>query len=439
VCVWERAFEACRRQNLDIRADAQPHCSQLVAADFAEVGAQHEAGSLAMVSNATSSPLYKYWDNGDGDAMVCSPHGPPEYRAMCYFNRYAVGGVFAMCSLWCLHGAMRLEKLGQLVTPSTARKNSVKTQKQAARRLRFRKQSYVFGFELLGIAAMHLVNGFDTIASTSTIAGLLGDMVASFSIALMLYRALLQMREAEAFHALILLPMDLANAKSKRMGLSGVLDIAQSTAVFPITFGFWVLLACGVLTRPVFLSALYALMAGSGVRTMIENILNRARTIHCVNDLQQHAGGDLSAKRRRRDILMNKVRTLIFDMVTLFLLHVAMPLSILLCGSFYSSTQTLLHLGAFGTVMAMFALIACLKRHQYVNKLLSHRTQARRSLKVTSKGLRTNNTGLPGDEMTTDRNEFTVADVSGLSVVDQSEVGGGGPKQKVDTGLFCDV
>jgi hypothetical protein len=389
-----------------------------------------------MTSNVTSTPFYTYWDFADGDAMVCSPHGPPGYRAMCYFNRYCLGGVLVMCGLSCLQDAMRLEKLGQTVAPSTASENSVKTRKQTTRRLRFQKHSYVFGVELLGLAGLHLVNGFATISSTSTIAGMLGDLFVSFTIGLIMYQGLLLMREAEAFRDLIQLPSDATNAKRQRIGLSGALDILQSTGVFPITFGLWVLLACGALTRPVFLSALNVLFTGSGVRSMLENVLNRVRTMLRVNYLQQNAGGDLNTKQRRRGILMTKFRALLFDMVALFLLHVAMPLSILLCGSFYLSTQTLLHVGACDTVTAVFSMIACLKRHQHVNKLLSrHGTQARPSLKVTRQGWRTN-TEKQGARIAT---EFTVADVSGLSVVGDSEVGGIGTRQQAKVGLFSNV
>jgi hypothetical protein len=391
-----------------------------------------------MGSNSTSTPLYKYWDFADGDAMVCSPHGPPEYRAMCYFNRYGVGGVLCMCGLSCLQGAMRLDKLGQLVAPTAANENTVKARKQTARRLQFQKHSYVFGTELIAIGAGHLVNGVATISSTSTFVGLLGDLIGSFSMALILYQALLLMREAESFRSLVQLPTDSTNAKRKRMGLSGVLDFVQSTGVLPITFGLWVLLVAGALTRPEFLTAMYALLTGFGVRTMLETILNRMRTILRVNDLQQNAGGGVVAKHRRRGILMNKVRALLFDMVALFVVNVVMPLSVLLLGTLYSSTQTLLHTGACDTIMASFSVIACLKRHQYVNKLLSrHRTIHSQVTKDTSQGLKTNS-GQLGAGIATGTSEFTVADVSGLSVVGQSEVGGVG-RQQAEVGLFSNV
>jgi hypothetical protein len=71
----------------------------------------------------------------------------------------------------------------------------------------------VYGVELLAIAAAHLVNGSGTVASTFTIAGLLGDLLASSGIALVLYQTLLLMREAETFRGLIQLPTDSTNEK----------------------------------------------------------------------------------------------------------------------------------------------------------------------------------------------------------------------------------
>jgi hypothetical protein len=122
-------------------------------------------------------------------------------------------------------------------------------------------------------------------------------------------------------------------------------------------------------------------------------------------------------------------------MVALFVDNVVMPLSVLLCGSFYSSTQTLLHMGASDTLFAKFSLTfsltVCLKRHQYINKLFS---QVKPSLQVMSQGLKTNS-GQVGAGITIDKSEFTVADVSGLSVVGQSEVGGV-VRHQADVGLF---
>ena len=117
--------------------------------------------------------------------------------------------------------------------------------------------------------------------------GLFSDFLLSVAMACMMYHSLLQLRGAEEFRNLVQLSTD---SGDKRTLVTYVLDTAQGAGAFPITFGCWVLLATGVIKRLEYHSALFLLSGGIGIRSMIENIRDRARTLVRVNELQQRAG-----------------------------------------------------------------------------------------------------------------------------------------------------
>jgi hypothetical protein len=400
--------------------------------DTLRFGSKQRIDSLAvqraptMEGNTTFSfPNYTYWDYADGDAMVCSSRGPPRYRAMCNYNQYFIGIELIICGLWFLWNARRLDRVrATTVAPVSVREIALKQRKKAAQRSQFRRHNLVFGTEMIALGATHLINGSDTIYPTSTVPGLLGDLAACISVTLILYHLLLLMRSAQAFRRLVQIPTDSPGERRTRIGLNRVLDIAQSTGGFAMTFVLWALLASGVLTRPVFLSGLYVLMTATGVRTMFENIIDRMRTILRVNELQQKAGGDLAAKRRRRRILKSKIRVLVFDTTGLTPVIVLLPMSVLIFGTFESSTQILFHIGACDTITSTFVVMACVQRHKYVSKHLSrHAIDAM----ATTKAMSLQGTG-----------SRSVADESGMSVVDASEIEGA-PKNQGGGGLFSDV
>ena len=68
-----------------------------------------------MDTNATTFATYQYWDLMDGDAMVCSSLGPPDYQLVCNLNEYGLGIVFITEALSLLYNARRMERLESTV------------------------------------------------------------------------------------------------------------------------------------------------------------------------------------------------------------------------------------------------------------------------------------------------------------------------------------
>ena len=176
---------------------------------------------------------------------------------------------------------------------------------------------------------MHLIGGYGTVYASSTITGMLSDFFLSAILACVLYHSLLELRGAEAFRRLVELPTHSDGVRHKPINVAYFIDIAQGVGVFPITFGLWMLLANGIVNRSEFYSAVYNLMGSAGIRSMVENILHRVRTLTILDELQQKAGGDLEAKLRRRNIVREKARKLIFDMARILIIDVFALFSLL--------------------------------------------------------------------------------------------------------------
>jgi hypothetical protein len=358
----------------------------------------------AMSQNAT----YKYWDNMDGDAMVCSPLGPPEYRTMCIFNQYVLGVGFFLEGLSLLYNARRLGQLASGISSSRLPKHSRSEQalRKKSHMLYFNRLTYTFALDFLCLGVMHGVGGGGTIHSSATVDGLLGDLFYAIGLVSVMHHSLVQMRGAEAFRNLVQLPTAAINSKGTMITLRKLLDFVQGVGALPIAIGLWGLLVGGILTRSEFTSGLLTGWCGSGLRHMFENILSRARTLVQVDTLQQKAGGDVNAKRRRRGILLKKARALAVDSMTIFMCLFFLPFSLLVGGSVSSSTQWLIQNGASMTIMVVMIIPVCLNTHKHVSKNI---TQSRRRSIATTQ---------PWSNQV-----HTVADESGMSVVGESEVG----------------
>ena len=386
-----------------------------------------------MNTNATVLATYQFLDFMDGDAMVCSPSGPSEYRNMCNFYQYGLGVAYTIGGISFLYNAKRLGRLLSRTAPESknplSEKETASKKKQTrniAQLLFFKRFTYVMGFNIGGLGVALLIGSTGTVYATSTIAGLGSDFAFSISIAWNLYQSLLQLRGADAFRSLVELPTNSDGIRQKRKWVTFVLDGAQGGGAFPITFGFWLLLASRVIKRSELYSALFILMAAAGIRSMIENILNRVRTLARIDELQQNAGGGIEARRRRRETLTKKARVLIFHMMVILAFNALFPVSLLIFGSVNSSTQMLFHCGAGNTIFSIFVLAGCISTHKHVN-----RSCAREAVNDT--------TAERGDP--SNKPEYTVADESGMSVVGVSELANS--KGNVDLssggGLFSDI
>jgi hypothetical protein len=382
--------------------------------------------------NDTRTLVYTYWDMMDGDAMVCSLLGLPELRPLCSYNQYGLGVICLMFSLWFFYNARRLHGLGRRAIHPT---KSVSRERQGIVGTGLLKSLLnTLACEFILMAVSKLVNGSGTIYSTSTAYGLIGDLMYSSSVACTMYHLLIQMRGARNFRNLVQLPTEMN--KNTLVTVRLVLDTLQGALALPITFGLWLLLASGVITRPELTIGLYLLGTGVGTRSMFENVLDRVRTIIRVDELQQMAGGDFEAKRRRRKILSDKVRDVMLHMVVIFLVNVFVPLSVFIFGTYKSSTQILLHTAVCDTFVLLLALKACNETHKIVTSVCLKQA----NLAEESKGATRLVTGSSRLRNTKDE-AFTVADQSGLSVVGESELAFGG-RQKDNHeggGLFTET
>jgi hypothetical protein len=386
---------------------------------------------------------YTYWDSLDGEALVCSPYGPPEYKGMCNFYLYVLGIALFVEGIVFLYNAQRLDRIINQKTPPvppTSQQLSSSKQKiksktnllghSKAKLSHFTRLTYVFGFTLTSLGVGHVGGGMGTVYPSSSLKGQAADLFHAVGTACVLYHLLLQLRGAEAFRKVVLIQQ--VSFKNRGISISYLLDRAQSIGALPIGVILWVLLQAGVWTRSTFYSAGLFLVASAGIRSVFENIVDRARTLVKIDALQQHAGGDIDAKRRRHGILLRKARSLVFDMLIILQANVLMPLSMFIFKSVDSSTQMLIHHGALDTVMSILVFVGAIKTHKYVGWICAK--HASEVATVTKPHAPSSESGL-GVASDNDH-EYTVADESGLSVVDKSLCEADGDAHG---GLFSDL
>jgi hypothetical protein len=390
------------------------------------------APPIPIYINATTD--YRYWDNVEGDALVCSTRGPPEFQALCILNQFFFGFAFAIQGSINLYNAQRLRRLQTSVTvadpfSSMKRTSAVMPQQpgQKANLVYFTVLSGSFGIKQLAYGTCHMIGIGGTLNPPSTLEGLSGDAMLALTISFVLYVALLQLRGAEAFKIIVELR---SQSQLHRTLFTRALNFAQGVGAIPITAGVWVLLASGLIRRYTYYSVVCGLICYAGARSMVENILERGRTLIRVNHLQQRAGGGIDALHRRRSILKHKLRRLIVLTLGISSCAVFVPATLVLLGSVYSSTQLLIHYSVFNTVLLIVWTHACMATHKHVSKKCNKRGKLS-SVTMSRKGL-------PDAEVARVKSgEYTVADVSGMSMVGDSSFEVNRPSR--GEGLFGDL
>jgi hypothetical protein len=403
-------------------------------------------------SNASdsSSHVYEYWDHMDGNAMVCSEFGPANYRQLCVYNRLVVGAAMLFEAVWLLYNVARLHANNSgdkrpHVSPGLAAVRSTRSTHNSGRikildtnkpRKRtqegpmarqkfwyFRRIALLYGLQFMGLAGTQLINGNGTVYGTSTIIGLVGDSCAILSITAALNLNLLQLRGAAKFRELVTLSIyagrDPSSSKSCRHHSITILDNFQCWGATLLLLVILVLLANGAATRSTLYLISCLLVASSGLRSLYQNIVDRARTLVRINELQQFAAGDIEAKRRRQGTLKRKARALVYQLVGILVANTILPLSVPLARTNFSSTRVLLHMSAMNTAMVLLIFPQCVVTHKQV-----HRVFLRRSPEVNKRN-------------TVIQRQGTVADLSGMSVVENSIVGRTPEASRV--GLFSEL
>jgi hypothetical protein len=367
--------------------------------------------------NATAT--YQYWDYLEGDALVCSPLGPPEYNLLCNTNQFIFGISFLVHGALSLYNARRLQRLQETVVDATVGGSSnngmspgTRPPKRHANLEYFAKLSRTFFLQQCSYGASQLVAVCGTLHPPSTTEGLVGDALLSVTIATVMYIALLHLRRAEAFIRIVDLPSSQTSERKRggRILFTRILNDAQGPGALPITFGVWGLLASGLIGRPAFCSVMYSIICFTGGRSMIENIFERGRTLIRVNDLQQRAGGSVDALHRRRNILKNKLRRWIVFAIGIGSTTVFVPASVVIFGSVYSSTQLLIHNSVFNTILFIAWTHVCNSTHRHVDAKYARL----RKLGPTTGGQNVENTSQL-------QSEYTVANESGLSMVAKTD------------------
>jgi hypothetical protein len=378
---------------------------------------------------ASINTTYEYSDSLDGDALVCSAHGPPEYRSWCIYTQFVLGVWFSIVGMLFLYNARRLGRLvGIAAGPHQERASLTrKRARDSSFTQYFRRLTYVFGIEFSSWGCAHLLGGHGTLNAATSASGLVSEFAFAVAAGCTVYQGLLQLRGAAAFKGLVRMPGDDA---PHRTHVAHTLDFAQSVVVFPILLGLCGLLGFGIISRPEYYVACYLLPCAAGVRSLIENILNRMRTLVLVDKLQQSAVGDSLAKQRRRKVLQQKVRRVIVDMTMIFLINVFIPLFVIVSGAVKSSAEWLIQSSIINTLAIFPMSIMAIRTHRHVTSKL-------RRVNVATSGGNRSSKAMTGST----QDNFTVANESGLSVVGESEVGtrGSAANSQREPGLFGEV
>jgi hypothetical protein len=392
-----------------------------------------------MATNANFT--YQYWDYLEGDALVCSPRGPAIYQPLCILNQYICGIAFLFHGSISLYNTRRLQRLQSTVVDSSVmsvkRRHSsggCQQPEQQASIAYFIRLSGTFAVEQLAYGAGQILSVNGTLYSHSTARGLLGDGLLAVTVAAVMYVALLQLHGAAAFKVIVEIPSHHGERRGdwRKRSFFRLLDGIQSVGAPPITFGSWMLLATGVIGPSIYCSLMYGLTCYAGTRSTIENLFERGRTLIRVNHLQQNAGGGIDALHRRRNILKKKLRGLIAFALGIVLTTVFAPSSMIIFGSVYSSTQLLIHTTVFNVVVIFVWSHVCLTTHKHVNKKCAK--QAKYTAASQANGAST------GGASSGSQLEYTVANESGLSVVESEFVKPKGRGHAGDRGgLFSDV
>jgi hypothetical protein len=394
---------------------------------------------------ANVSDEYRYWDFMDGDAMVCSSHGPPEYRAMCIFNQYVLGAILTADGFWFLNSARRLGRLlpaiGQLqsaVVGQPPRGGRRMTRQQVVARTtnlsHLKHLTFVLGIEYVCVGVALLIGGSGTVYPTTSLAGLASDLAFGLAVAVSWIATLVQLRGAKQLRNVIR-TMTIDNARlCTNTRLAYILDVAFGASSFVFAGSLWLLLASAWLNRSAYYAAMALGILFNGLFSVGQNVLSRIRTLRRVDVLQQAAGGELEVRLRRRNILQGKLRTLLLHTTIIMLTLLFAPLSLIVFGSVNSSTQMLIHNGVNHVLFAISMTLVSSLTHKQVSK-----SWRRHSVAMPTSVTDRSSGGIRMGDNNADNN--TVANESGLSVVEPSECATGARQTTHGThrGLFSEI
>jgi hypothetical protein len=167
---------------------------------------------------------------------------------------------------------------------------------------------------------------------------------------------------------------------------------------------------------------------GFGVRGFIAVVTNRASTIKRISVMQNQAPGTVADKRRRMGTLKRKTIGIVADLAIIFLSNVSVSGSFLVARSFFSSRRAIVNYAVGESLAVLMVLGASMQMHGKVRKVQRQRTQI---MRMQTQRL----SKMAGGQGTIESQQ------SGLSVVEQSCVGGGdaGMGTTPGGGLFSEV
>lgn len=325
---------------------------------------------------------FEYWDQLDHPDMACNPSNiAPGFEFVCAFTTKFAATVYLLNAIGFFRVAMlQIQLIQQFPDSGGAKKVSAKSSladgaktSGTAVRITVRRMisvataargpgvrvAILLGSSVGSSGLAFLISGTGTMFPTSSARGLIGDGFAAFQFWTASYLALIQLRGAHWFNALVNLPTDDETAKKycrQLPSLSQVLDAIQGPFSIAISLPLWLLLASGVLPRAWFYEITTAFNLVFGLRALIAIITKRISALRKVADIQQEVRGTERDKRRRYAILKSKVAGLVIDLTAVFVMSIAVPLSYLVLNSYYSSRRLVVHY-AFAQGLAMTSLL----------------------------------------------------------------------------------
>jgi hypothetical protein len=175
----------------------------------------------------------------------------------------------------------------------------------------------------------------------------------------MWYAALVQVRVATWFKALVVLPSSALDSEggisftTRCIRLTRIMDHLQGSLGPLVGLFLWVLLYAGILTRGWLYVIGHALTALCGFRALLAIVRQRVMALRKVAALQNVVRGTADDKKRRKGILRNKAFTLLVDLMGVFAISLLFPTSLLVLGSPFSSRQMVANCAVLAPVIIL--------------------------------------------------------------------------------------
>jgi hypothetical protein len=195
----------------------------------------------------------------------------------------------------------------------------------------------------------------------------------------------------------------------KSAAVTKALDAISGPLLPPICTILWLLLVVGVLPRAWFYLTMHLVNSLFGLRAFVAIATKRVSALRKMATIQNAFRGTAQDKQRRSAILKNKAFGLVFDLAGVFINLFAVPGSMVVFKSTFSSKQMIIHCTICLPLISALSLLFGWK----------HIHRQRRGRPARSRGLQqqhTPNANTAGSELTHD--SFG----SGLSALEQSVV-----------------